>query len=258
MTTNLDEQIALVTGAGTGIGRSIALHLAKAGASVGLFGRNLDDLQKVAAQIEAAGGRALALQGDVTIAAEVTNAVNSLTELFGPITFLVNNAGRSQPYGPIGVVDPEAWWQTQAIHVLGPMLFMSAVIPSMRERGSGRIMNVASNAGLMIGPGASAYTVSKATVIRLSEHAQVENEDAGLSVFVVHPGAIVTDMVRTSMKDPAAPQRFGGLKPENAETELERVGLQAVGLASGDFDALAGRLLDLEVPLAVTLANLQP
>ncbi|MCS5734529.1 SDR family NAD(P)-dependent oxidoreductase [Herbiconiux daphne] len=254
MTNSLQGQTALITGAGRGIGRSIALELARAGASVGLFARRQDDLETVAGEVEAAGGRALVLTGDVTSKADVDSAVAALTDAFGPIDFLVNNAGRSQPYGPVGTVDPEAWWDTQAIHVLGPMLFMSAVLPSMLERGHGRILNVASMAGVMIGTGSSAYTVSKATVIRLSEHVHAEHHDAGVSVFVVHPGSIVTDMVRTSQKDPAAPQRFGGLKPERAEADLERVGRQAVALASGEYDALAGSLLDLEKPLDESLA----
>ena len=211
-------------------------------------------MQAVAADIEAEGGRALAIAGDVVDRADVQRAVDAVTGAFGPVTFLVNSAGRSQPYGAIGSVDPQDWWAAQAVNVFGPLLFMSAVIPAMRESGQGRIMNIASMAGLMIAPGSSAYTVSKATLIRLSEHVHRENVDAGLAVFPVHPGSIVTDMVLNSMKDPGAPRHFDALDPHQADAELKRVGTQAVSLASGAFDALGGSFLDLETPLDETLA----
>ncbi len=255
MSHNLSGQVAFVTGAGRGIGRSIATQLAKAGASVGLMARRREDLDAVASEIESFGGKVLIVPGSVTNQDDVVAAIGAVIAAFGPITFLVNNAGQSKPYGKIGTADPLAWWSTQEVHVLGPMLTMSAVIPSMIANGGGRIMNVASMAAKFIGVESSAYTVSKATVVRLGEHVHAEHKDAGIKIFSIHPGSIVTDMVKTSMADPTAPRRFDHLDPNAAEAELLRVGAQAVELASGEFDDLAGEFIDLEKPLSQSLSE---
>ncbi len=257
MSHNLSGQVAFVTGAGRGIGRSIARELARAGASVGVMARRREDLEDLAAEIDAFGGKVLLVPGDVTSNEDVLAAIGAVTAAFGPVTLLVNNAGQSKPYGKIGTADPLVWWQTQEVHVLGPMLTMSAVIPSMIAHGGGRIVNIASMAAKFIGVESSAYTVSKATVVRLGEHVHAEHKDAGIKIFSIHPGSIVTDMVRGSMADPDAPRRFDHLDPNAADGELLRVGSQIVELASGDFDALAGEFIDLEKPLSQSLAEAQ-
>src|SRR5207302_10499867 len=114
---------------------------------------------------------------------EVEAAVGRAQAAFGPVSILVNNAGQAVPYGPIGVVDPDEWWQSQAVNVRGALLFMHSVIPGMRDRRQGRIINMVSAAVLGALAGASAYGVAKMTLLRLTEHVAREIQDAGLSAF---------------------------------------------------------------------------
>ncbi len=248
----LEGQIALVTGASRGIGRAIALHLAAAGAAVALVARSKDRLAEVAREIRAQGGVAGAFCAEVTARAEVEAAVAAATEQLGPISILVNNAGRAKPYGPIGVVDPDAWWETQAIHVRGALLFMHAVIPSMQARSAGRIINVASRGGVEIAPMLSAYCVAKAAQIRLTEHVDAEGRAHGIRAFAIQPGTIITDMAHDSIADPEAQKwtpflvdHLKAILDEDPAAGLRRVGEFVVALASGRHDILSGRYLDI-------------
>lgn len=258
----LQGQVAIVTGAGRGLGRTIAQDLAAAGAVVGLVARSAGQLEEVAQAIEAAGGRALALPLDVTDRTAVEAAVVRMAEQFGPVTLLVNNAGVDRPYGPVHVVDPDEWWRAQEIHVRGALLFMHALLPTMRERRCGRIINMASTAAVVVGPSTSAYCVAKATLLRLTEHVDAENKDAGLAAFCIHPGTIMTDMAASTLADPDALKYAGHIvgflsqfRDVDPAPELARLGGQCVALASGAYDTLAGRYLDLEKTLDELVAE---
>jgi NAD(P)-dependent dehydrogenase (short-subunit alcohol dehydrogenase family) len=253
MTTELSGQVALVTGGGRGLGRGIALELARAGAHVGLVARTRAQLEQVAAEVESAGGAAFAAAADVTDRAAVAHAVAAIERKLGPISILVNNAGLARPYGPIGVVDPDDWWRSHAIHVRGTLLFTSAVLPGMRARGAGRIVNIASKGGLVVGPNLSSYCVAKATVIRLTEHVDAEAKPDGVRAFVVQPGTILTDMAHQSMNDPDAQtwvpflvEDLKAIANQDPAAQLQHLGRQIAALASGRYDALAGAYLDLE------------
>ncbi|MGH8327950.1 MAG: SDR family NAD(P)-dependent oxidoreductase, partial [Steroidobacteraceae bacterium] len=132
----LSGQSALVTGAGRGIGRAVALRLAAEGARVTLVARTAAQLEEVADRIRRAGGDALTVAGDVTDPATAVAAVEAASARFGTVCLLVNNAGIPGPYGPIGTIDPLAWWAAQKVNVLAGLLFMHAAIPGMRARGS--------------------------------------------------------------------------------------------------------------------------
>jgi NAD(P)-dependent dehydrogenase (short-subunit alcohol dehydrogenase family) len=253
MAAVLDGRTALVTGGGRGLGRAIAQHLARAGARVALLARTSSQLEAAAAAIAAEGGRALPIVADVTDREAIEAGVADAERALGPISILVNNAGLAGPYGPIGHVDPDDWWRSHAIHVRGTLLCMSAVLPGMRSRGAGRIVNIASKGGIVVGPNLSSYCVAKATVIRLTEHVDAESKAAGVRAFVVQPGTIATDMGRDSLADPEARRWVPFLVEElevmirrNPAPALERLGAQVVALAAGRHDDLAGAYLDLE------------
>lgn len=260
----LTGQVALVTGAGRGFGRAIAERLAEAGAAVALVARTAEQLQEVAAAITARGGRALALVADVTERADVERAVRATVEQLGPVDLLVNNAGLGGPYGPIGAVDPDAWWRAQAAHVRGPLLFMSEVIPAMAARGGGRIVNVASLGAFQVTPHLSAYGVGKAAQVRLTEHVAAEGRDHGIVAFAIEPGTVFTDMAESTIVDPDAQRWVPGavafLQDLKAAEEdpgpgLARCAAFVAALASGRYDPLSGRYLDAEDDLDELLAE---
>ncbi len=257
----LTGEVALVTGAGRGIGRQIALDLAKAGASVGLVSRTPEQLDSLVAEIEASAGKAVATPADVTNRAAFEQAIAHVKGALGPVTIAVANAATDKPFGPVDVVHPDDWWKAQELHVLAAYIMMHAVLPDMRCAGRGRIINVASNGGLMVAPNSSSYCVGKATLIRLTEHVHAEIAGDGLAAFAIHPGTIMTEMGMAALDDPDARQWAAPLidylesfRDVDTTPELHRVGRQVVELASGKFDALAGRYLDLEVPLEDQLA----
>jgi len=255
------RKVALVTGGGRGIGRAIALRLSADGHAVAVASRSRDQLDRVVQDIEAGGGEALALPCDVTRQEDVTRTVAAVRARWGEINVLVNNAGVTGPLGPIGVVDPQARWAAQAVHVLGSLLFMTAIVPRMAASGGGRIINVCSLAGVIIASNFSSYAVAKSTLIRLSEHVAAERREHHIQVFPIQPGTILTDMARDTLTRPEAaqwaPHLIGLLQqitPEQSDRALAKLQDFVSDLARGRFDALSGRYLDVDQDPAAQLA----
>jgi len=248
----LSGQVAIVTGAGRGIGKGIALRFAAEGAAVAVTSRNRAQLDQVAGEIESAGGRALAVAGDVTKRDDVARVVKTATEKLGPISLLVNNAGVAGPYGPIGVVDPDQWWAAQEVHIRAPLLFMSAVLPGMIERRAGRILNISSPRCHMLTPNLSAYSLGKAAQNRLTELVANELKDQGVAVFSLDPGSIMTEMADETMSNPDAQrwvpkmvERLNEMKGKVAPLEgMDWCTSRCLAFASGRYDKLSGRYID--------------
>ena len=248
---NLAGQKAIVTGGGRGFGRAIAHGLAAAGAAVTVTARSKNQIDAVAAEIEAAGGRALAVAGDVTNRTDAARVVEAAEKKFGPTTVLVNNAGVTGPFGPVWVNDPDEWWDAQAVIVRGTLLFMRAVMPGMVARRKGTVINVAALGGQWFAPKLTAYAVAKSSQIRLSEHAAAEAKEFGVSVFSIEPGTVYTDMTEHTIASPEAqrwvPQMVEYLKnvikAKDPAPGLARCAEMCVQLASGRYAALSGRFL---------------
>jgi NAD(P)-dependent dehydrogenase (short-subunit alcohol dehydrogenase family) len=262
---SLNGEVALVTGAGRGIGRAIALTLAAAGAKVALVARTANDIHQVAQDIRHGGGEALAVAMDVTDPKAVRSVVEEAEKAFGALSILVNNAGVPGPYGPIDVVDPSQWWAAQTINVMGPFLFMNAVIPAMRRLQRGRVINIVSNAGLQPVPHLSAYAVSKCTLTRLTETADLELRSSSVRVFALHPGNIRTDMARGTLASPEAERWLGvGLAvirdrtPEESAADLARCCDVVLALVAGRHDDLGGRYLDIYDEALAAIAQSAP
>src|SRR5208283_215852 len=147
-----------------------------------------------AAQLSAAGDQVVAIPADATDPGAAPKVVATAQERLGPITLLINNAGQSRAVGPIRAVDPIAWWNEVEVNLRGPFLYAHAVLPSMRTRRTGRIINVASIAGVQAIPTMSAYVVSKTALIRFSEVLARETAGDGIQVFAIHPGTVRTPM----------------------------------------------------------------
>lgn len=255
-----DDSVAFVTGAGRGIGRQVASDLAAAGAAVALVARSADQVERVAAAIVERGGRAIAVSADVSDRAAVEAAIRRTESELGPISLAVNNAGIDRPFGPVEAVDPDKWWHTQAIHVLGSYIVMHAVLPGMRQRRRGRIINVVSSAATMVAPNSSAYCVAKSSLLRLTEHVDAEIRDAGLAAFAIDPGTVMTDMGHSAIADPDAQKwlkplvdHLSAFRDVDPQPALDLLGRNFVALAGGGYDALSGRMLHLDRDLDAEL-----
>ena len=131
MAGELEGQVAVVSGGGRGFGRAIAEEFARQGAAVAVTSRTKAQLDETVAAIEAAGGRAIAVAGDVTSREDVARTKRETEAAFGPVTTVVSNAGVPWPFGPIWEADPDRYWEAQAIHVRGALLHMTTFVPDM-------------------------------------------------------------------------------------------------------------------------------
>jgi NAD(P)-dependent dehydrogenase (short-subunit alcohol dehydrogenase family) len=262
----LEGQSALVTGAGRGFGKAIALRLAAEGAAVTLVSRSQDQLDAVAAQIRAAGGRAEPVAADVTDRAAVTAAVQAAEARLGPLDLLVSNAGVPGPFGPLWEIDPDRWWAAQAVHIRAPVLFLRAALPGMLERKGGRIIIVSALAARMAAAYMSAYCTGKIAQSRLVEEVALEAKDHGVCAFAIDPGFVFTGIAEETMNDPAAqkwlPFMVERLKEQSqkagADGDLTRCAQRCVDLASGRYDGLSGRYMELPDDLDAMLAGARP
>ena len=196
-------RVALVTGGGRGIGRAIALALARAGCAVAVAARSRDQVEAVAAETRALGAHALALTLDVSDPASIETTVKSVTTVLGPVDVLVNNAGIAES-APLAKTDPALWERHFRINVTGPYLLTREVLPGMLERRWGRIVNVASLAGLVGSPYVTAYTASKHALVGFTRALATEVDGTGVTVNALCPGFAATDLVWNSARNIAA------------------------------------------------------
>ncbi len=248
MKEDLSNQVAIVTGGGRGIGRTIAEGLAAAGAAVAVTGRSARHLQDAVAAIQKSGGRALAFPADVTDQPAIERLVAKTERELGPVDVLVNNAAIEGPIGPLWELDTAAWRRCLEVNLMGPIICSQAVLPGMVERRRGRVINVASAGGIIPLPYDTGYTASKAALIRLSEVMAIECDEHGVSVFAIHPGVVHTGMSETIMQSEAGQKWEPGYAAalRDFATPVELAAELCVFLASGSADGLAGRFISVD------------
>jgi 3-oxoacyl-[acyl-carrier protein] reductase len=200
-----EGRTALITGAGRGIGRAIALGLAADGGRVALLARSLDQLAEVAAAVRAASGTALTVPTDVGDPAAVDEAAAKVLAEFGAVDILVNDAAVVAPLGPTASVDADAWAVALAVNVVGPFRLAQALLPGMIARGWGRIANISS--GIAAHPaamiGMNAYAASKSALEAHTLNLAAELAGTGVTANVYRPGSVDTAMQAWIRSQPA-------------------------------------------------------
>lgn len=246
VTKTLSGQIALVTGANRGIGKQISLDLAKAGATVVCSARNEANLTEIASQIEDVGGQCECVTLDVTEELVVGSVVDGIMSRHGRIDLLVNNAGIGAGSQYPWDLPVDEWWGVQEVNVRGVYLCTQAVMRQMARQRSGRIVDVGSLVGARPNASASPYSVSKAALFRWNSCLAESAKEFGVSVFVISPGLVATDMTDR-------PQ-FANI-PKDQWVPIEKSGELVVALASGKADKLTGRFIHVLDDLDALLEN---
>ena len=233
-TTELTGQVAIITGAGRGIGRALATRLAAEGVKLGLVARTASEVDSLRDEIVASGGQALSFAADVADRAAVENVVATVEADLGPVDVMVNNAARSASWNDekLWEVDPDDWWSRVETNLRGPLLFSRAVLPGMVERGHGYVIAMNSLGGAAALPSTDgAYPVSKSGLFRLTDQLASQLKETGVVAIDLSPG-----LVKTQSNDNEE-------MPDYMWTPVEKICDLVVRVAQGEFDAFAGRFL---------------
>jgi NAD(P)-dependent dehydrogenase (short-subunit alcohol dehydrogenase family) len=211
----LDGKVALVTGAGRGVGRATALELARAGTRVALLARSRDELQESAGRLREFGGTAFVVQADLGDLKNLTGIARQVNSALGSVDILINNAATTEPLGASVSLDPAAWATTLSVNVVAAATLTFSLLPAMLERQWGRVVNFSSGiveqSGSMIR--ANAYVTSKAALEAHTLNLAAELADSGVTVNVFRPGSVDTAMFDYLCDSPrwsAAPNCVGG------------------------------------------------
>ena len=245
----LSGQVALVTGASTGIGRHLVEGLAARGMAVAGLARTEDRLRTAMAEVaDTTGARTLAVAADVTDRESVEAAVGEVREQLGPVDLLVNNAGLIDEYEvPVWEADPDQWWDVVSSHIRGSFLLCRTVVPWMVLRNRGRVVSINSGMGARGVAEYSAYSVAKSGLMRLTESLTLGLEGSDVRAFDVAPGVVETSMTRAMPKW----RDFTDWTPPERVVEL------VAAIAGGELDHWSGRFVragndDLATLKAVT------
>ena len=197
--TSLQDRVAIVTGGGTGIGKGVALSLARQQVRVVVCGRRQDRLEKTIDAIRQQGGEAIAIRADVSQTDDVQRLVDATLDGYGRVDIVVNSAGVVDESAALHELNLADWDRVMATNLRGVMLVMRTVLPIMRDQRSGHIINISSESGLEYYTGDAVYGTSKHALNALSEYAQRENQDYGIRVNTICPGMVVTEMTENSV-----------------------------------------------------------
>jgi NAD(P)-dependent dehydrogenase (short-subunit alcohol dehydrogenase family) len=246
----LKNKVALITGAGRGIGRALAEGFAREAADVALIARTEAELDQTAEAIRTIGRRVLKIVGDVSDSVSVENSVKMVLSEFGQIDILVNNAGRQFPIGPLVENDTKDWIETIMVNLVGTVLCCKAVLPGMIERQHGNIINLSGGGATAPRPNFSAYAASKAAIVRLTETIAEEVKPFNIQVNAVAPGAINTHMLEEVLVAGNAAGEIAisqaNRQKQSGGDSIEAVVALALFLASNESHGLTGKLISAQ------------
>ena len=249
----LEHRTALVTGAGRGIGRAIALAFAREGADLAVTARTATEIEQVAAEITALGRSAAALAVDLSDRAATRRLPERVSRHYPAVDILVNNAGIGSNASPHPIVDydDDFWDLSIAVNLSAPYLLTKALVPGMVERGWGRVINMASVVGKRGLVAGGAYTATKHGLIGLTRTAALETAGTGVTVNAICPGATRTVMLLRRLKvdaelrgEPVA-EVEANINPIGRLLEPEEIAELAVYLASEDARGMTGQAINL-------------
>jgi len=255
--SSLRGQVGIVTGGGRGIGQAMALALARSGMHVIAAARSAWEIEETAGLARSAGGSAEAAVLDVCDEESIETCLAGVLKRHGRIDLLVNNAGSQSAVGPVWEVDPRRWRQDIEVNLLGPFLCCRAVLPSMMQRRSGRIINVLGGGLTGPIPYNSAYSSSKAGLARFTETLSIEAGPWSVHVFALSPGAVQTNLTRSLFDSPEGRKWQAALKARVDSIWIgpERAADRTVLLASGQADGLSGLLLTVDDDVTAMLKS---
>ncbi|MGH2487067.1 MAG: SDR family NAD(P)-dependent oxidoreductase, partial [Ktedonobacterales bacterium] len=242
-TFEVSERVALVTGGSRGIGLAIGSALAGAGARVVLAARHADEVEAAAAGLRETGARAIGVAANISRAAEIEALVAAAEREFGPVEILVNNAATNVHFGPVLDADDGMWLKMVETNLLSAVRLCRRVAPGMRARHAGKIINIASVAGIQPGTGQGVYGALKAALIQFSKSLAQELGPDNVQVNVIAPGLVRTRFASVLHETPAIRQAVERSTPLGRIAEPEEIAGAALYLASPASDFTTGLVL---------------
>lgn len=239
-----EQKVALITGAGQGMGKAVAITLGQQGAQIAVNDRNKDAAEDTASELQKLGIQAITVPADVTQKHDVQNMIQKTTNHFGNLHILINNAGILYPTPVIDIPEDE-WDRVIDVNLKGTFLCSQAVLPTLQKNNWGRIVNFSSTAGKNISTvGGAHYTAAKAGILGFTRHLAKEVAQHNITVNAVCPGLIDTDMVRNTI-DPARQQAYANSFPISRLGKPEEVADLVSFLCSDNAAYITGASLDI-------------